>query len=231
MELTMFERLLQLPLFQGLTTGEIAEVMAHVRLDFVNYHSGDEIVMQGERCQGLIYIIQGEVVAEFRDTDNRFCLTEHLPHLKVIEPYNLFGMYQTYSRSYSFASSGRTLSIDKAMVLRYLMANDIIKINMMNITCNKYQQTQRLLCLFPDDTVQQKILKFILAHSISRKGTKEVQIKMTALAHIIHETRLNVSIALNQLQELGFLTLQRGGFVIKNIQQTTDSFTPFTPHK
>ena len=117
------------------------------------------------------------------------------------------------------------------MVLRYLMANDIIKINMMNITCNKYQQTQRLLCLFPDDTVQQKILKFILAHSISRKGTKEVQIKMTALAHIIHETRLNVSIALNQLQELGFLTLQRGGFVIKNIQQTTDSFTPFTSHK
>ena len=75
MELTMFERLLQLPLFQGLTTREIAEVMAHVRLDFVNYHSGDEIVMQGERCRGLIYIIQGEVVAEFRDTDNRFCLT------------------------------------------------------------------------------------------------------------------------------------------------------------
>ena len=46
MELTMFERLLQLPLFQGMTTQEVSDVISHVRLDFANYHRGDEIVMQ-----------------------------------------------------------------------------------------------------------------------------------------------------------------------------------------
>ena len=48
MELTMFERLLQLPLFQGLTTREISDVMAHVRLNFVNYQPGDELIAQGD---------------------------------------------------------------------------------------------------------------------------------------------------------------------------------------
>ena len=45
MELTMFERLLQLPLFQGMTVQEVSDVMSHVRLDFANYHQGDYIVI------------------------------------------------------------------------------------------------------------------------------------------------------------------------------------------
>lgn len=215
----MFERLLQLPLFQGLTTREIAEVMAHVRLDFVNYHQGDEIVIQGESCRKLIYIINGEVMAEHRNTDLQFTLIEYLPNLKVIEPYNLFGMYQAYSRSYSFTSPGCTLSIDKAMVLNHLMTNNIVKINLMNIACNKYQQTQRLLCCYPDENVRQKIVKFILSHSIVSKGRKEIQIKMTDLANIIHETRLKVSMELNEMQKQGFITMQRGSFTIHDLQE------------
>ena len=66
MELTMFERLLQLPLFQGLTIQELSDVLAHVRLNFVNYHAGDEIVAQDEPCRSLIYIINGDVCSFFQ---------------------------------------------------------------------------------------------------------------------------------------------------------------------
>lgn len=218
MELTMFERLLQLPLFQGLTTQEISDVMSHVRLDFVNYHRGDEIVMQGESCKKLIYIISGEVMAEHRNDNLHFTLTEHLPNLKVIEPYNLFGMYQTYSRTYTFTTEGSTLIIDKHVMLRFLMTNQIVKINLLNIVCNKYQQTQRLLCNYPDNTICKKIVKFILSYSVVPKGRKDVQIKMTQLADIIHETRLNVSITLNEMQKEGLITMQRGCFIINDLQ-------------
>ena len=129
MELTMFERLLQLPLFQGLTTREISDVMAHVRLNFVNYQPGDELIAQGDACRELIYILSGEITAEYRDTEGRFSFTEYLPNLKVIEPYNLFGMYQRVSRTYTFATEGVTLSIEKPVLLRHLLTNDIIKIN------------------------------------------------------------------------------------------------------
>ena len=223
MELTMFERLLQLPLFQGLTNQEVSDVMAHVRLDFGKFHPGDEVVIQNDPCKKLIYIISGEMTAEYRDPDGRFILTEYLPHIKAIEPYNMFGMYQKFSRTYSFTTEGITLAIEKTMVLRHLMVNNIIKINMMNITSNKYQQTLRLLCDFPDDSVRDKIIKFALSHSIVPKGKKNIQIKMRELANIIHETRLNVSIALNEMQEEGLLSLQRGGFIVKEIQRMQKS--------
>ncbi|NLV52622.1 MAG: Crp/Fnr family transcriptional regulator [Bacteroidales bacterium] len=215
----MFERLLQLPLFQGLSTAEISDVMSHVRLDFTNHHQGDEIVFQGDSCRCLIYIISGEVTSEYRDIQGRFIYTEELPQTKILEPYNMFGMHQKYSRTYTFATDGCTLTIDKSVVVKHLLNNDIIKINFLNMACNRYQQTQQLTCLFPEDNVRQKIVKFFLSYATIAKGKKEAKIKMRVLADILHETRLNVSITLNKLETEGLLSLQRGMIILKDLQE------------
>lgn len=217
MELTMFERLLQLPLFQGLTTHELSDVMAHVRLDFVNYHAGDEIVVQDEPCKNFIYIISGDVCSEYRTPICHLLLKEKLPSIGLLEPYNIFGMYQKYSRTYTFATDGITLSIPKQVVLQRLMANTIVKINLLNIICNRYQQVSKLLCFHPENTVKDKIIKFILAHSSTPKGAKEIKIKMVDLANHINETRLNVSKTLNEMQHQGFLSLGRGYIIIEDM--------------
>ena len=219
MELTMFERLLQLPLFQGLTIQELSEVLAHVRLNFVNYHAGDEIVMQGDSCQSLLFVIHGDLSTTYNNPQRHFRLIEQLPKIGVLEPYNLFGMYQKYSRTYQFETDGCTLSVGKSVVLDQLMQNRIVKINMLNIICNRYQQTEKKLCEMPGETVKDKIVKFVLSYSSVPRGKKEVFIKMIDLANIIQETRLNVSKALNAMQEKGLLLLQRGGIVIPDIQE------------
>ena len=227
MELTMFERLLQLPLFQGLSIQELSDVMAHVRLNFVNYHAGDEIVVQGEPCKSLIYIINGDVCSEYRDAEHCLVVKEMLPKIGVIEPYNMFGMFQRYSRTYSFSTDGITLAIDKPVVLQRLMASTIVKINLLNIVCNRYQQTSHLLRNHPEQTISDKIHKFILAHSSIPRGYKEIHIKMTDLASHIHETRLNVSQTLNEMQKQGIVSLRRGCIVIPDIKAFTSSSTSY----
>ncbi|MBQ0046344.1 MAG: Crp/Fnr family transcriptional regulator [Prevotellaceae bacterium] len=217
-ELTMFERLLQLPLFQGLTNLEISELMSHVRLDFVNYQAGDEIVGQDEPCKQLYCIINGDVMAEYRDPQGRFVLREKLKNLGIIEPFNMFGMYQKFSRTYLFDSDGITLAIDKQQFFRQFLARDIVRMNMLNISCNKFQQTQKLLCHGADNTIAEKIAKFIKANSITDKGHKSIDINMKVLADIVHETRLNVSKTLNDLQNKDIITLNRGGFIIPEVQ-------------
>lgn len=217
MELTMFERLLQLPLFQGLTIQELSDVLAHVRLNFVNYHAGDEIVAQDEPCRSLIYIINGDVCSEYRDAEHCIVLKETLPQIGVIEPYNMFGMFQRYSRTYSFCTEGITLAIDKQVVLQRLMINNIVKINLLNIVCNRYQQVSHVLRNHSVKTIKEKIVKFILAHSSTPKGYKEIKIKMVDLAEQIKETRLNVSQTLNEMQREGTVALRRGCIVVDDI--------------
>ena len=118
----------------------------------------------------------------------------------------------------TYTTSDITLNIDKQVVLKRLMANTIVKINLMNITCNRYQQTLRILCDTPENTVKNKIVKFLLSYSSVPKGAKELKIKMVNLADILHETRLKVSQTLNDMEREGLLTLQRGYIAIPEIQ-------------
>lgn len=217
--LTMFDRLLALPIFQGMTKQEIAEVLVHVRLDFVNYQAGDDIVSQEDPCKNLICIINGEASSVYHDPKGRFTFSEDLPTLRVIEPYNMFGMYQKYSRDYVFKTDGVTLSIERKVAINHILNNNIVKINMLNIVSNKYQQTERILTLMKDSTVEEKITKFILSHSSMPRGRKQLQIKMTDLADIILETRLNVSKVLNSMERRGLINLHRGYIEIPDIQE------------
>ena len=223
MELTMFERLLHLPLFQGLSTQELSDVMAHIRLDFINYQAGDEIVTQGEPCRGLLYIISGTVASEYTDSGKRFVLQEKLPQMGLLEPYNMFGMYQKYSRTYCFDSDGSTLYVDRKTTLQRLIQHDIVKINLLNIISNRYQQTLKLLCEAPDYTIKEQIVKFISSYVAIPKGEKELRIKMTELANIIHATRLKVSQALNEMQDEGLIALQRETIIIPDFQELRQS--------
>ncbi len=215
----MFERLLTLPLFQGMTLKELSDVLAHVRLDFVKYEAGDDIVYQGDPCRDLVCVISGELKSTFREENGRFLLTEKLPKLTLLEPYNMFGMYPKYSRSYDFATDGVTLSIERRVFINHVLTNSIVKINTMNVICNRYQQTLKTLCSNATTSIEEKIARFVRSYACMPKGEKELTIKMVDLAYYVQETRLNVSRALNAMQEKGLLNLQRGIITIPALEE------------
>lgn len=218
-ELTMFERLLTLPLFQGMTLNDLSEVLAHVRLDFVNYQAGDEIVVQNDPCKNLICVINGSITSTMHDPEGRFSVTEKLAKVSIIEPYNMFGMFQKYSRDYSFDTDGVTLSIERHVFINHVMNNNIVKINMMNIICNRYQQTLKVLSDFSTISVASKVVKFFQTCATEQKGEKKIDIKMVDLANILQETRLRVSMALNMMRDNGLIILQRGSIIIPALEE------------
>lgn len=220
----MFERMLQLPLFQGLTIQEFTDAMSCVRLDFVNFEAGDEIALQNAPCKKVICVINGDLNAEYIHSNPVFKLTETLPRIGIIEPYNLYGMNQKYSRTYSFKSDGNILSINKDSFVRHLLDKDIVKINMMNICCNRYDKAMHLLCNTPDGNTHQKIVKFLLSYSSVDRGEKELKIYMNDFASILHETRLKVSKALNDLQDRGLISIQRGSFYIPDFKKLVNEY-------
>jgi len=210
MELTMFERLMLLPLFHGLNFREMSEIMSHVKLDFINYQAGDEIVYQDDTCRQMIYVINGKVGTEYRDRDSRFTYYESHDKLDIIEPYNLFGMRLKYSRTYSFITDGTTLVVDKQVFVKTLLSHNIVRSNILNLVCNKYQKTLAIATQQPDGTVLEKLVKFFMIYATEIKGEKRLKIKMNDLADVVHEPRLNVSKVLNTLDDQGLIKIQRG---------------------
>ena len=108
------------------------------------------------------------------------------------------------------------VSISKSFVMGELFKYDIFRLNYMNIVSNRAQNLYtRLWDRAPKD-IEDKIIRFILAHIERMTGEKLFKVKMDDLA------RLNVSKALNGLQELNLLELHRKEIRIPDLALLTE---------
>lgn len=206
---TMFSTMLQLPLFQGLRQEDFTNILGKVKLHFAKHKTGKTIITEGEPCNGLIFLIKGKVSMSTTSRDSALVFTEYFNNLHLIEPQALFGMTTRYTSTYTAASEVGTLSIDKEYVVKELFKYEIFRINFINYTCNRIQTLNFRIWNFTPDSMEHKVIHFILMHSEKAEGEKILNIKMDDLARNLDETRLNISKALNELQSEGLLQLRR----------------------
>ncbi|MBO4565584.1 MAG: Crp/Fnr family transcriptional regulator [Bacteroidaceae bacterium] len=220
MEISMFERMQSLPLLQGLTMQEFSDLIMNLKLDFQQWEEGDLIVGQGDRCNNLIYVIDGTFESELHDETTALILSEvctSVPHL--IEPYNLFGVKRSYERSYVFKSSGSTFSISREFFMQRMLHNNIVRSNYINFLCNNLRKANALRTAVPHENIEEKIKSVIASFCLCSNGEKNVRVKMSDLADLVDETRLNVSSVLNKWNDQGLIELRRYGFRIKDFDR------------
>lgn len=208
---TMFDTLLQLPLFQGLAHEDFTCILEKVKLHFTKHKAGEVLLKKNTPCHELIFVLKGEVTATTSAADDSYTLTEYLPAPLLIEPQPLFGMKTSYASTYLANTEVYTVSIGKTFALKELFSYDISRLNYMNIISNRAQMLHSRLWSVSPDSLEARISCFLLSHAERPSGRKELKIKMEDLAQILNETRISVSKALNEMQEKGLVELHRGG--------------------
>ena len=78
MEITMYDNLLLLPLFQGLSKNNLTTIIEKVKFHFHTYEEGETIIRQGDDCRQLCFLMNGEVTAQITDPTHGFSITEVL---------------------------------------------------------------------------------------------------------------------------------------------------------
>ena len=186
---TMFDTLLQLPLFQGLAQEDFTNILGKVKLSFTKHKAGEVIVKAGDTCSQLIFVLKGEISSCTSSANTSYSFTEYFQAPYVIEPQSLFGMSTSYVSAYTAQTETHTVSISKAFVMSEL--------------CN----------------LEKRIGNFILTHIERPSGRKILKIKMEELAQVVNDTRMGVSRALNSMQEKGLLELHRGEMMIPDAEK------------
>lgn len=211
---TMYDTLLQLPLFQGLCHEDFTNILDKVKLHFTRHKAGDTILRNGTPCNQLLFLLKGEISSMTTSRDETFSIIEHIEAPYVVEPHALLGMNINYVSSYVARTEVNVISISKALVLTNLLKYDIFRLNYMNIISNRAQNLYTRLWEAAPLDLEDKIIRFVLIHSEKCQGEKILKVKMDDLARCLDDTRLNVSKALNGLQEEGLLVLHRKEIVI-----------------
>ena len=217
MELTMYDTLLQLPLFQGLCKNDFTDILGKVKLHFSKNKAMEKIIKQGSPCNGLVFLLNGEIISETKDRDDLYTWCEYFNEPYVLEPYSLFGMNTNYISSYSAMTDVNIVSIEKKFILSELNKYDIFRLNYLNIISNRSQILQDRLLNNKTNSIEEKVINFFLYHAEKSTGKKLLKIKMEDFATLLNDTRLSVSKVLNELQEMGLLVLRRKEIEIPEI--------------
>ncbi len=215
-----FQRLVSIPLFQGISRSDFEDIASKIHFTFQTVRAGEEVVIADTPCQELVCTISGRFVHEKRSDDGSYTFREYSEKPIVLQPDRLFGRRPYYSTTVRAASTDACILIVPKHEVRDILFNFLtIHINYLNLVCSAKQNWEGRMWKQLPANVADRFLYFILARATRPAGRKELDIGMVDLANELVTTRLNVSKMLNELKEQNLVYLSRGRIEIPEIEK------------
>ena len=218
----MYDNLLLLPLFQGLSKNDLTTIIEKVKFHFLQYKEEEVFIQQGESCHQLCFLLSGQMTVETTDSEHAFTLSEVMEGPYIIEPQSLFGMQPNYTATYRAHTPVSILTIDKHFIFSELNKYEVFRLNYLNILSNQNQLIYQKLWYTHIGTLNQKFMNFIGLRCQKKTGEKILYTTMEDLAFLIDETRINLSRLLNHLQSQGLVRLRRKEIHIPQFEKMTE---------
>lgn len=209
MDYTMYDMLLQLPLFQGLGKNDITDILSKVKFHFKKHAPGEYLFRQGDVCSDVIFLLDGTVMAETLSRGGVYQYCELLRGGSMVELYSLFGIYPCFHASYRAVTEVGVLTISKQYLPEILNSYVSCRLNYSNIVCSRAQNLYQRIWADEVGDLYVRFVRFLLLRSERLAGQKVLRIKMEDLARLLDDRRINVSRMLNHLQAEGLLVLRR----------------------
>ncbi len=219
---SIYDTLLGLPLFQGLSKSEFEEVLGKLRLDFTTVPDGCGFIKAGDKCSSFFFVLSGTVRSSRSSADGRVTLGEYLSAPALLESHSLFGIQPVFVKSYTAAGSVSIVRFDKQYLYSVLYKYNICRMNLLNILSGRIQTLENDKWRLDGGSLRDRIVRLVSGLCDIPGGAKEVTVKMDDFADILAETRLNVSRNLNALADEGKIILRRGGFDIPSLEKLTN---------
>lgn len=142
----MYDLLMQIPLFQGLSDTDLTHILEVVRFDFSNFREGEVISPAGHVCDGIIFLISGRIRVETPIFNDRVMISQVFEAPYTFALHHMFGA-DVRSRSTLLADTDRTgiMVLSKADFMRILKEYEITLINTLNLLCTRAQKQHKAL--------------------------------------------------------------------------------------
>lgn len=220
METTMYDMLLQLPLFQGLGKNDFTNILSKVKFHFSTYKAGEKIIAKGEPCRNLVFLLSGSMIAESDFEEEKFVFGEVLTAPYLIEPFSLFGLHQRFMSTYIAKTDVSMMTIEKEFLSTELNKYETFRINFINFLSNGTQHLyERVRRISYGNSTEKKIVDFLFLFSDLPYGEKIMRVRMEDLALLLGCTRNKISLALNNLEDKKLISLQRMGFKVPALEK------------
>ena len=218
MEFTMYNTLLQMPPFQGMSKAELSEIIEKAKFNFIKLADKEVALHQGAPCDQLAFLLNGQLTVETTAPCGTFRFVETYNQPTIIEPYSLFGKCPSYKSTYTAQGEAALLTIDKHYFYPVLDKHEVFRMNFFNLLSNRAESLHERIWSITPQQLEGRLIHFIRSLCNTSYGPKVLHIKMDDLALLLDDTRLNVSYVLNKWQEEGLIEMHRKEFVFLDVK-------------
>ena len=217
--LQLLDKLLQFPLFLGMSRDDLEIVAGHTRFGFIKLEAGKTVAKSGDNCNQLRFLINGCLRIRTYSDDYGYSIEEQMQAPNILQLESVFGYYQRYTHDFIALTDVNFITIDKEEVMRLTEDFLVFRLNIINHFATLAQKKMRQAWTRPPQSLEERVIRFLVQHSTYPAGHKVFNILMTRLADELNDSRLNVSRVLNEMQHKGLITLGRGKIDIPQLER------------
>lgn len=201
----MYELLMGLPLFSGVTKERMLEVVGKTKFHFLKYSAGETIVLPGQTCTHLKFIISGSVKSSITNADGRFVVTQTLTAPAVIAPEYIFGRVTIYPCKVVTLETSSILQIEKSEYIKILNSDPIFLFNFLNQLSMSAQKAVDGVLAVATGNLEERIAFWIVA--LTQRGASDITLscRQRDLYSLFGVQRSSFIATLDSLKERGII--------------------------
>lgn len=202
---SMFQTLVKIPLFSGVSQERMAEVIEKAKFHFLKYTPGNDIVLAGQNVTHLNFIIGGSVRLSIQGIDQGFCIESSLTAPDVIAPDFLFGRHTEYPCTATAIDTVSILSVSKTDYLDMLQRDRIFQLNYLNTLSMNAQKSVLGVQSLTSGSFEERIAFWVVAMTQSRATDIVLRCRQRDLCRIFGVQRSAMIAALDDMHRRGLL--------------------------
>ena len=109
----LYDTLLALPLFLGMSRNDLRKAAGMTKFDFQKMQKGNLIVQEGDRCQHLFFLLTGDIDVITEADDHGYRIEEDITAPEIFQPERIFGLNQRFTHTYLAQNDCSLMRIEK----------------------------------------------------------------------------------------------------------------------
>ena len=201
----MFQTLMKMPLFHGVSYNKLSEIIGKHRFHFLKFADREKIISAGDACTHLSTIVSGKARVTINSSDERVKVSQTLEAPEPIAPDFFFGRTTRYPATVIASGECGIMQIEKNDYIEIINSDRIFLFNYLNmLSMNAQLSTDGVLALTSGD-LRKRIAYWIIA--LTQLNGKDIimECRQRDLYSVFGVQRQSLTAALDEMKEAGIL--------------------------
>lgn len=215
----MFELLLQLPLFQGLSTEALSALVEKYPFHFLKFGDGEKVVNSGDTVTHARFVVSGSVRLDMPFSRLQVTLSQTLTAPQVLGPDWLFGM--TTKSPYDVTALGECgiLQITKSDYVTMLQNDKVLLFNILNFLSLRGQRAATSMLDIRQGSVRERLALLVKTFTTRTSSNVELTFRQKDLCTLLGTQRNSMQKAMNELTEKELVNFSSNKLEIINLRE------------